>query len=266
MDIVLAAEALLNAEKEKTPIAPFTTSIAEITVEDAYRIQLYQIEKKVKQGAIVKGKKIGLTSKPMQEMFNVSTPDYGHILDTMIFDEGSKISIEQFIQPKVEFEIAFVLKEDLQGPNLTVEDVIAAIDYVVPAIEIIDSRMEDWKFKFEDTVADNGSSAGAVIGQKQTKMDDVNLVTEKMIVYKNNQIIDEATGDAVMGNPVHAVAWLANTLSEYNISLQKGELILAGALAKAVTFEPGDTFTAKFETLGDVTISFVAGGEIACVN
>ena len=263
MNIVAAAEALLQAEKEKKPIAPFTSLIEEISIKDAYQIQIYQIEKKVEQGALVKGKKIGLTSKVMQDMFNVSTPDYGHILDNMIFDEGSPIHVERFIQPKVEFEIAFVLKEDLIGPNITAKDVIAATEYVVPAIEIIDSRIEDWKFKFEDTVADNGSSAGAVIGQRQTKIGNVDLVTEKLSVYKNDQLIDEATGEAVMGNPVHAVAWLANTLSEYNISLQKGEIILAGALTKAIIFEPGDTFTAKFETLGEVSISFTEGGEIS---
>ncbi|MEI4771780.1 2-keto-4-pentenoate hydratase [Psychrobacillus sp. FJAT-51614] len=261
MNIVAAAEALLQAEKEKKTIAPFTSSIEAISIEDAYQIQIYQIEKKVEQGAVIKGKKIGLTSKVMQEMFNVSTPDYGHILDNMIFDEGSSIHINRFIQPKVEFEIAFVLNKDLQGPNITADDVIAATEYVVPAIEIIDSRIENWKFKFEDTVADNGSSAGAVIGKRRTKIDNVDLVNEKLSVYKNDELIDGAKGEAVLGNPVNAVAWLANTLAEYNISLKKGEIILAGALTKALTFEPGDTFTAIFETLGDVTISFTGGVE-----
>ena len=154
---------------------PLTISNPGITVDEAYHIQLEQIRRKVEKGAVIVGKKIGATSKAIQKMFEVNQPDYGHLLDDMMFVEGEKVSLDRYIQPKVEFEIAFVLKKDLKGPNVTILDVIEATDYIVPAIEIIDSRIEDWKIKFEDTVADNGSSAGAIIGGKPTSLENIDL-------------------------------------------------------------------------------------------
>lgn len=255
MDIKQASEALLKAEKTKETIDPFT-SHHPITKDEAYQIQLRTIDYKVKQGAKIVGKKIGLTSKAMQEMLGVDIPDYGHLLDNMIYKEEEAVSISQFIQPRVEFEIGFVLKEKLQGPGVTDEDVIRATDYVVPAIEIIDSRIHDWKFKFEDTVADNGSSAGAILGEGRKALNEIDLPKVKMDVYKNNEQIDSAYGSAVLGNPIKAVAWLANEVGAYDITLNPGEIILAGALAKAVPIEAGDSFKADFENLGTVTASF----------
>ncbi|WP_227937785.1 2-keto-4-pentenoate hydratase [Alkalihalobacillus deserti] len=259
MNIQDAASALLEAETTKRPIAPFTSSAEAISVDDAYQIQLEQIRRKVGNGATIVGKKIGLTSKVMQEMFNVSEPDYGHILDDMIYKNGDMVSLDRFIQPKVEFEIAFVLKKDLKGPGVTKDEVIEATDYVVPSIEIIDSRIKDWQFKYEDTVADNGSSAGAIIGRQPSKLSDLDLPTIKMNVFKNGELMDTATGEAVMGNPILAVAWLANALSRYDISLHAGEVILSGALSKAVPIEDGDTFTAEFDHIGNVSATFNKG-------
>ncbi|MDN3014702.1 2-keto-4-pentenoate hydratase [Paenibacillus sp. BSR1-1] len=256
MDIQKAATALLEAEIHKKPIEPFTSSPEVISVDDAYQIQLQQIRRKVENGSVIVGKKVGLTSKAMQDMFNVNQPDYGHILNDMIFDDGESIPLDRFIQPKVEFEIAFVLKKDLQGPGITLKDVIDATDYVVPALEIIDSRIKDWQIKFEDTVADNGSSAGAVIGKKTTPINGHDLARIGMRVYKNGEFFDSAVGAEVMGHPALAVAWLANALSSYGISLHSGEFILAGALSKAVGLEPGDTFTAEFDHLGSVSATF----------
>lgn len=261
MNIQQAATSLLLAEENKQPIAPFTSSTEEISVEEAYAIQLFQINEKLKAGATVKGLKIGLTSKVMQEMFNVDTPDFGHILDDMVFDASEPINHQSFIQPKVEFEIAFILKEDLQGPGITAEDVLAATDYVVPAIEIIDSRIADWQFKFEDTVADNGSSAGVVLGTQRTAIQSVDLSQVVMRAYHNGELFDEATGAAVMGHPANAVAWLANMVGVYDIPLKKGYFILAGALSKAVPFIGGDSFTAKFEGLGEVSVMFNKEGD-----
>lgn len=256
MDIQKAASALLEAEYEKKPIAPFTSSTEEISVDDAYQIQLQQIRRKVDNGAVIVGKKVGLTSKAMQDMLNVNQPDYGHILNNMVFEEGKTISLDRFIQPKAEFEIAFVLKKDIQGPGVTMNDVIDATDYVVPALEIIDSRIKDWEIKFEDTVADNGSSAGAVIGQKKTKIEELDLASLGMTVYRNGEFLDSAVGAAVMGHPAKAVAWLANALGGYGIALKAGEVILAGALSKAVPIEDGDTFTAEFDKIGKVSATF----------
>lgn len=256
MDIQKAGTALLEAENEKKPIAPFTSSTEEISVDDAYNIQLYQIRQKVENGAVIVGKKIGLTSKAMQEMLNVNEPDYGHLLNDMIYGDGDTIRLNKFIQPRIEFEIAFVLKKDLIGPGVTMNDVIEATDYVVPALEIIDSRIKDWQIKFEDTVADNGSSAGAIIGSTTAKLDDLDLASVSMTVTRNGEFLDSAFGSAVMGHPAEAVAWLANTLGSYGISLNAGEVILSGALSKAIPIEDEDTFTAEFENIGVVTASF----------
>jgi 2-keto-4-pentenoate hydratase len=256
MDIQKAATALMEAENEKEPIAPFTSSTEEISVEDAYNIQLFQIRQRIEKGAVVVGKKIGLTSKAMQEMFNVTEPDYGHLLNDMMYGDGETIRLNKFIQPRIEFEIAFVLNKDLKGPGVTMNDVIEATDYVVPALEIIDSRIKDWQIKFEDTVADNGSSAGAIIGSSTAKLDALDLAAVKMTVTRNGEFLDAATGSAVMGHPAQAVAWLANALGSYGISLHAGEVILSGALSKAIPIEDGDTFTAEFDQIGAVTATF----------
>ena len=257
MDIQKLASQLLNAETTKQAIAPLTETYPSIQPADAYAIQLHQIEQKKQQGASVKGLKIGLTSQAMQEMLGVYTPDYGFILDTMLFQETEPVSIERFLQPKVEFEIAFVFKKALKGPNVTVEDVIDATDYVVPSVEIIDSRIADWKIKFEDTVADNGSSAGAILGKKATPLHEIDDITAiQMRVFKNDELIDEATSAAVLGNPLNAVVWLANELSAYGVSIESGMFVLSGALSKAVSFEAGDSFEADFGVLGKVRASF----------
>ena len=250
------AQALLEAYETKEPISPLTTSYPSITVDEAYHIQLAQINARLANGDVIVGKKIGLTSKVMQQMFNVTEPDYGHILASMVLADGDEIAINQMIQPKIEFEIAFVLKEDVEGPGVTAQQIIAATDYVVPAFEIIDSRIADWKIRFEDTVADNGSSAYAILGGKPKRLDEVNLETLGMNILKNGQFIDHATGAAVMGNPVNAVVWLANALGQYNIGLKKGEFVLSGALTAALPIDAGDTFTADFAHLGAIQVTF----------
>ena len=256
MNIQESVLGLLEAEQLKRPVAPLTDTFKEMTVDQAYQIQLEQIQYKVQKGARVVGKKIGLTSKVMQEMFNVTEPDYGHLLDNMMHLDGETISLSDFIQPKLEFEIAFILKNDLKGPHVTMLDVVEATDYVVPAIEIIDSRIQDWQIRFEDTVADNGSSARAVIGGKPTRIEEIDLSKIGMAVYKNGEYFDSAAGAAVMGNPVRAVAWLANALSKYDISLHAGEIVLSGALSKAVPVKAGETFTVEFAHIGSVSATF----------
>lgn len=253
------AEALLDAYVTKQPIPPLTTTYPTITVDEAYRIQLAQIEKRLADGDVIVGKKIGLTSKVMQQMFNVSEPDYGHILASMVLEDGAEVAIDHLLQPKIEFEIAFVLKEDIQGPNVTEEQIVKATDYIVPAFEIIDSRIEDWKIRFEDTVADNGSSAYAILGGRPTKLEDVDLETLGMNVLKNGHYVDHATGAAVMGNPIRAVKWLANALGRYDIGLKKGEFVLSGALTAALPVNPGDTFVADFAHLGTIQVTFKEG-------
>lgn len=257
MNIQAVAQEILVAEQTKQAIKPLTETYSDITSEDAYRIQLAQLDIKKSEGAVVKGLKIGLTSKAMQEMLNVHTPDYGFVLDTMIYGEHDEISVEQFLQPKVEFEIAFFFNKQLAGPNVTVQDVIDATEYIVPSVEIIDSRIEDWTIKFEDTVADNGSSAGAIFGAKHTPLSEIEDITSiKMKVTKNGEFLDEATSAAVLGNPLNAIVWLANEVSKFDVKIEAGMFALSGALSKAVVFQEGDSFEADFGELGKVSATF----------
>lgn len=266
MRIQEAARSLQNAERTKQSIPPLTTTYPGLTVDEAYAIQLEQIRRKVDRGAVIVGKKIGATSKAIQQMFQVNQPDYGHLLDDMLFLDGDTVSLDRYLQPKVEFEIAFRLMRDLQGPHVTLFDVVEATDYIIPAIEVIDSRIADWKIAFEDTVADNGSSGGAILGGKPTSLANLDLAQIGMVVYKNGEYLDAAAGAAVLGNPLRAVAWLANSLGKYDVTLKAGEVVLSGALTAAVPVEEHDSFTAEFAHIGTVSVSFAksaAQGESA---
>jgi 2-keto-4-pentenoate hydratase len=257
LDIVAIANQLLLCEKTKQVIRPLTETYPNLSGNDAYKIQLAQMHMKVNEGAEVKGLKIGLTSKEMQQMLNVYTPDYGIILNSMVYEESEDIAVSSFIQPKIEFEIAFVFKEGLSGTDISVDDVIAAVDYVVPAVEIIDSRIENWEIKFEDTVADNGSSAGIILGSKRTPLSEIEDITNiEMQVMKNDEFLVSAKSDAVLGNPLNAVVWLVNEISKYGVNIEPGMFVLSGSLSKAFLFEEGDQFTADFGMLGTITTTF----------
>ncbi len=251
------AEALLKAEQTRQPIGPITDTDPGVTVDEAYRIQLRVMEIKKAAGQVVVGKKIGLTSLAMQTMLGVKEPDYGHILNGMVVMEGEKISIADLIAPRIEGEIAFVLKEDLKGPGVTLTDVLRSSEGVIPALEIIDSRIKDWKIKLPDTVADNASSARIVLGGIITLPSAVDLRTVGMVMEKNGEVLATAAGAAVLGHPAQAIAWLANKLSAYGIVLKKGEVILSGALTGAAPVAAGDFFRANFGSLGDVKIKFI---------
>lgn len=250
------AKELLAAEKSRVGIEPLTTRDSDLTVEDAYQIQLEMVAMKLAEGKKVIGKKVGLTSAAMQKMLNVNEPDYGHLFDDMVVENEATVNVSSMISPKVEAEIGFVLEEDLVGPNITYLDVMMATKYVVPTIEIIDSRVKDWEIKLIDTVADNGSSAKVVIGEKQTLLQSVDLRTNSMVLFKNDELLATGAGAAALGHPAHAVAWLANKLHDYNIVLKKDELILPGALSGAVSVIAGDTIKADFGALGAVTVKF----------
>lgn len=247
---------LAEAGKNRLGVSPLTELNSELTVDEAYQVQLQTIEGRVAAGEKIVGKKIGLTSLAMQQMLGVDQPDYGHLLDGMIIENGGGISPNQVLQPKVEGEIAFVLKKDLKGPNVTVIDVLAATDYVVPALEIVDSRVKDWKIKLEDTVADNASSGLFVLGDKKLPIDGLDLAQMGMVLYKNGKMVNTGVGAAALNHPATCVAWLANKLSDYGITLKAGEVILSGALSAAIVGEPGDHFQARFAHLGEVNVRF----------
>jgi 2-keto-4-pentenoate hydratase len=251
------AQELYRAEREKTTIRPFTEKYPNIEPPDAYRIQLALIEMKKAAGAKVVGKKIGLTSKAMQKMLSVDQPDYGHILDHMVLQDGAAFAVRELIQPKIEPEIAFILDENLEGPGITPIQVLAATRFVIPALEIIDSRIEGWKIRLCDTIADNASSARVVLGGSPKRIDQVDLKLVGMVLEKNGEIIQTGAGGAVLGHPAAAVAWLANTIGQFGVSLEAGEIIMPGALCAASDVSPGDLLQASFDGLGTVSVRFV---------
>nr|WP_246869765.1 2-keto-4-pentenoate hydratase [Priestia megaterium] len=250
------ASYLIEAEKNQKPIQPLTELKSDITLDEAYEIQLQVVKEKLSEGIRIVGKKIGLTSRDMQIMYGIDTPDCGHLFENMIVKNNHEVSFKDVIQPKIEAEIAFVLKKDLKGPNVTVEEVLQATDYVLPSIEIIDSRIKDWNVKLQDTVADNASSGLYVLGDKPVSVDEVNLTDITMKVYQNGQLMKEGIGKNAMEHPAACVAWLANKLAEFDVVLQAGEVILSGALATTIDVVPGDEFTAVFEHLGEVKVKF----------
>ncbi len=256
MEIQRLAAMLLDAEDNVQPIEQLTQSYPELTVEKAYEVQLAVIGERLKSGRKIIGKKIGLTSFGMQKLLGVDEPDYGHLLNTMIVSNGGICSRQEFLIPRVEGEIAFVLNKDLQGPGVTEIDVIGATEGILPAIEIVDSRIRDWKIKLADTVADNASSARIVLGSRMYNLMDFDLRSLGMFIEKNGELVNSGTGIEVLGNPVVSVAWLANKLSEFGICLKAGEIILSGAITAAVNAEKGDVFNLTFDRLGVVSVKF----------
>jgi 2-keto-4-pentenoate hydratase len=251
------AQRLRQAEQNRSTLAPLTATIPGITIADAYAIQLALIDAKKKDGAKIVGKKIGLTSQAMQRMLNVDQPDYGHILDGMIVQDGSEFPVRELIQPKIEPEIAFILERDLKGPGVTPMQVLAATRFVVPALEIIDSRIEGWKIKLCDTIADNASSARVVLGGPPRRVDQLDLRLIGMVMEKNGQIAHTGAGAAILGHPANAVAWLANAIGEFGVALQAGEIVMPGAICAAVDVAAGDYLRASFDGLGTVSVRFV---------
>ena len=249
------AESLFKSEIERKPISPLTKKYPDITIKDAYKIQSSVLKRKKNEKIV--GKKIGLTSRPMQELLGVNEPDYGYITDKMIILEGDPVKISELIQPKIEAEIAFVFGEELKGPGVTASEVLKKTIGVVPAIEVIDSRIKDWKIKIQDTIADNASSARVILGGKLTSIKDIDLRLVGMVLEKNGEILSTGAGAAVLGSPAQAVAWLVNKLSEFNVGINPNEFVMSGSLVKAEDVKAGDSITATFDRLGKISTRFV---------
>lgn len=252
------ADELDRARQSRTPVEPLTDRYQGFTVADAYAVQQTNIARQLGRGRTRAGRKIGLTSKGMQQMFGVAEPDYGVLLDDMILDSESPVPLSRLIQPKIESEIAFLLKKPLEGPGVTIFRVLQATESVMPAFEIVDSRIQQWRIKLPDTVADNASSGMLVVGSSMADVKQLDLQSMGMVFEQNGKVIATAAGAEVLGHPAVAVAWLANKLAEYGQGLEAGEIILSGALTKAVEMVEGDAFRATFGGLGSVKARFVA--------
>jgi len=241
------------------PVEPLTATYPGLTVDDAYEIQLLQVRRWLADGAQVKGHKVGLTSAAMQRQLGVNQPDYGHLRDGMFWLEHEHIPLPQFIQPRVEPEIAFVLARPLRGPGVTVAEAVAAVDFVLPALEIIDSRIKDWKIGLVDTIADNASSGGVVLGSTPVPLSGLDLRLAGCTLHKNGELAGTGAGGAVLGSPVSALVWLANTVGTRGVVLEPGQVILPGSVTAAIPVSAGDTVTARFAGLGGLTARFSKG-------
>lgn len=250
------AAALVAAERDQHPIPPLRETWPEIDVVDAYEIQLLNIRQRLSRGATIHGHKVGLSSKAMQDMMGVDEPDYGHLLSDMAVFESTPVSAGRYCYPRVEVEVGFILGATLPGERCTEDDVIAATEFVAPAIELIDSRIVDWNIKIGDTIADNASSAGYVLGPERVKPTDIDLRTIEARLIRNGEQVAEGRSDAVLGNPVTAVAWLARKVASFGVTLEAGHVILPGSVHRAIDVRPGDDFEAVFDGLGTVQLSF----------
>lgn len=257
-DIIQCGDQLFDAMRERTTLRPFTERFADITIEDAYNISLRMIDRRVEAGEKIIGKKIGVTSRAVQRMLDVHQPDFGYLTDQMAFNQGEEMPIsERLIQPKAEGEIAFILKKDLMGPGVTNADVLAATDCVIPCFEVVDSRIENWQIRIQDTVADNASCGLFILGDKAVNPRKVDLATCGMVVEKNGSVISTGAGAAALGSPVNCVAWLANTLGEFGIPLKAGEVILSGSLVPLEPVKAGDHMSVHIGGIGSASVRFV---------
>jgi 2-keto-4-pentenoate hydratase len=247
---------LRRAEIDRKPITPLTSNDQSLSVADAYAIQSANVQARIVGGEVVRGHKVGLTSKAMQDMLGVDEPDFGVIFDTMLVESGDCLDLSDLIAPRVEGEIAFLLGDDLVGPGITTAHVLAATRGVIPALEIIDSRIADWKIGLVDTIADNASSARLVLGQQMVSPENIDLRLVGMAFSVNGVVVETGAGAAALGHPARCVAWLANRLATFGESLRAGEVILPGALHRAVAVGAGDHVRAEFGQLGSVDVRF----------
>ncbi len=258
----LAAE-LDQAEKTRVQVRHFSLRYPTMTIEDGYAIQTAWVKLKLAQGRVAKGHKIGLTSRAMQISSNITEPDFGTLLDDMFFPEGTDLPMSRFIAPRVEVELAFILKKKLEGTGVTIFDVLNATDYVVPAIEIIDARIEqfdrDTKImrKVFDTISDNAANAAIITGGRPVKPDAVDLRWCGALLYKNGVIEESGLAASVLNHPATGVAWLANRLGQHGHCLEAGEVVLAGSFTRPVAASAGDTFHADYGPLGNIAFRFV---------
>jgi len=254
---------LHQAEQQGEQIRQISLDYPDITIEDAYAIQRCWVEMKLAEGREIKGHKIGLTSRAMQMSSQINEPDYGTLLDDMFFQDGSDIPTGRFIVPRVEVELAFILGKELKGPNITLFDVYQATDFVIPALEIIDARSQSIDpasgrpRKVFDTISDNAANAGVVMGGRPVKPSELDLRWVSALMYRNGVIEESGVAAAVLNHPANGVAWLANKLAPFDVSLKPGQVILGGSFTRPVPARAGDTFHVDYGPLGAISCRFV---------
>jgi 2-oxo-hept-3-ene-1,7-dioate hydratase len=251
-----AAQALLAAEENRVPIPQLSETFPQIEIEDAYRIQDLWAEGRIAKGARVAGHKIGLTSRAMQMASKMTEPDYGRIFDDALFNDGAQIRADLFIKPRLEVELAFIMGEDLEGPNTRIYDVMRATEFIVPALEIIDYRTEVPR-AITDTIADNAAFGAIVVGGRVIRPMDVDIRWIGATLSKNGIIEESGVSAAVMGHPAAGVAWLVNKLHAVGGKLEKGQIVLAGSFTRPVDIAAGDVIQADYGPIGALGVSFL---------
>lgn len=259
INIAHTADRLMLARQRRTPVDVLIEADG-ATIADAFRVQQEVVRRQVQAGDAVAGFKLGNIAKAMQAKFGVDEPDYGYLMASQFYPENLPIPENEFIEPFVELEPAFVLKKDLGGPHVTAADVLAATDFVVPALEIIDSRVKDWKIGIFDTLADSGSSGGIILGGQPRKLSEVNLADTAGSISFNGETVASGNSNEIYGNPVSALVWLCRRIAEYGITLRAGELILPGSCLAAAKMVPGTTVTGRFEGWGEISFDYTAAG------
>ena len=251
-----AADILIAAEKVRKQAVQISKTWPDITIDDAYAISTEVCNRKIDSGAKLIGHKVGLTSKAMQRSSQIDEPDFGYLLDNMMIADGASVKHENFCLPRVEVELAFVMGKTLKGPGVGLTDVLRATEYVVPALEIVDARLQDPR-KIFDTVSDNGAAAGIVVGGRPVGPMDVDLRWVGGIMYRNSEIEETGVAAGVLGHPALGVAWLANKLGAHGAALEPGHLVLAGSFTRVVFAKKGDTLHGDFGALGGIAVQFV---------
>jgi len=251
-----AARALRVAEEASIGIAPLIETWPELDLDTAYAIQLENVRRRVDRGARILGHKVGLTSKAMQDMLGIDQPDYGHLLDGMFYRSGDCVQVDRFVAPRIEPEVAFVLGATLEGPECDGMTVLRATRAVVPALELIDSRVEGWRIGLLDTIADNASSGAVVLGDEVPLTHDMDMRDLSVQLLVDDEVVAVGTTDAVLGHPANAVAWLVNTLHERGVRLEAGHTVMPGSCTNAVDAIAGCSVRAEFNRIGDVAIDF----------
>lgn len=250
-----AATRLLQAQHSVRPATRLSDDFPGMDADDAYGIQTAMVALQREHGQLVRGYKIGLTSKAMQDAVGINEPDYGHLFDNMLHSDGVRLSAGTFIVPRIEVELAFVLEQALKGPGVTVSDVLQATRHVIPALEIIDARTTLPR-QFVDTLADNASSAGVITGGRPVRPMDVDLRWLGAVLSKNAMIEESGMSAAVLGHPAAGIAWLANRLGQRGTSLEPGQLLLGGSFTRPVAVAAGDVIHVDYGPLGSIAVAF----------
>lgn len=251
-----AADILMAAEKDRKQAVQLSITFPNIVIEDSYAISTIVADRKIAAGQKLIGHKVGLTSKAMQRSSMIDEPDFGFILDGQLIADGAKVKHADYCKPRVEVELAFIMGKRLLGPGVGLTDVLRATEYVVPALEIVDARLQDQR-KITDTVADNGAAAGICMGGRPVGPMDVDLRWVGGIMYKNSEIEETGLAAGVLGHPALGVAWLANKLGQHGIALEPGHIVLAGSFTRVVFAQKGDTIHADYGPLGGIAIQFI---------